>query len=1176
MATVEELLVRIDSTTEGLRREMRRAETTVDRSGRSIDRSVQRVDRTMERLNRTAQLASRALGAFGVGLSIRSVQNFATSALDAAESIADLNQRTGVATSTIQGFRQAADQSGSSASAADDALSRLSRRMGLFASREGGAAADAFRRLGISVETSGGQMRATEEVFRDVADAIGETSSEAQAAALASEFFGETAGPQLAASLRDGAAGIDEMIVRLRESGRLFDEEMIRKSAEASAGLRDLRNAATQTIQVGFLDQLSDSLGDTRDIATDPAFQGGLEAIGRILGFIATEALRGAENVMRLVDALQNLDPRSALDALIDLDPITGTGRRVGDALRDRLGLSQTDLEAAQAELERQRQQMQDLVTTRAQMERALETGVDARGNPVTGLRREGMAGNLENREREIAALREQMAAQRELVQSLRETEDAADDLIGQPGGSDGDGGSGLSGVGGSAGGAAVDVAALTQELQFQNEIQRQLNDALMRGAEEHRALTETVELENAAQEAGIDLSRRAGQAWARQYREGQRLTRENENIASAQDRIASAVDATRTPLERYQQTVAQIQADRPFARTAEDVEALERALSDARREVDPLYDDLMSLSSDIESAFTNAFQSMFERGADFGQVFADEMRRIVGSLVASFARQQIVLPIVAQMTGQGQGGLGQISQQLMGGTSLGGLPNIGGLGGLGGIASGIDSFGANLGFAAPSAHWAGGVTPGLFGTTQTLSGALGAAGMGAGIGSIASGLTGGNQLGGTIGGGIGGAIGSIFGPIGTVAGSAIGGGLGGLFGPGPSSNASGRTFDVASGQLLGSAGGGGQNAEIAQQIAQATTDFNQQLSQALGVDPVQRQMGITAADDMIEFWHHRGRGGDVEGAIKAAQRQIIDWMPGLSSAMRDALGRAFDRGTLDESLAFLQQYNEGFFDLGETMTQGEAQMAALQDRYDDAIRGARELGLSTREITRDFNALTRQMRDDFDENIRLGILDITDPTAAAIARLDAEFEMLRRDARALGGDLSQVNRLYRLQREQILENNQTQMEALRAEQQVLQQISGTVDSLTQWMNAQAVSADSSLSPNERLAEAQRQFGSALSDVRGGDLSATGTLTSAADTLLSLGRDQFASSVDFAALESQVRRQLESVQTTITSDRFIGDQVEKAIRQSGQDTVNELQQLRREVKLLRQDVRRAA
>ena len=128
---------------------------------------------------------------------------------------------------------------------------------------------------------------------------------------------------------------------------------------------------------------------------------------------------------------------------------------------------------------------------------------------------------------------------------------------------------------------------------------------------------------------------------------------------------------------------------------------------------------------------------------------------------------------------------------------------------------------------------------------------------------------------------------------------------------------------------------------------------------------------------------------------------------------------------------------------------------------------------------------------------------------------------------------------------------------------------------IVDFLNAQSLSASSSLSPTSRLSEAQRQFNDLITRARGGEAGLSNAINTSASTLLGLGRDQYASSRDFASLESSVRSSLLSVATDFTSPDIVDRQVEATRQQTsvlsdGQDETNQrLDKLIREIQLLK-------
>ncbi len=73
------------------------------------------------------------------------------SALDTADNLAKAAERTNFSIKTLQELRFAADQSGVGITLLDASLAKFTKRLGLFRTEAGGAAAVSFKNLGINL-----------------------------------------------------------------------------------------------------------------------------------------------------------------------------------------------------------------------------------------------------------------------------------------------------------------------------------------------------------------------------------------------------------------------------------------------------------------------------------------------------------------------------------------------------------------------------------------------------------------------------------------------------------------------------------------------------------------------------------------------------------------------------------------------------------------------------------------------------------------------------------------------------------------------------------------------------------------------------------------------------------------------------------------------------------------
>jgi len=164
-----------------------------------------KVSGTLGGLARSAGGLSGALGslvplATGAGLAA-----MAKGAIDAADNMRDMSQKTGVSVEQLSKFQQAANASGTSIEGVSSAMVKLSK--GLVA---GGTApaAEALKTLGINATDATGKLRSTDQVMLDVADKFKAMPDGAQKTALALQLFGK-AGADMIPLLNGGRDAID-------------------------------------------------------------------------------------------------------------------------------------------------------------------------------------------------------------------------------------------------------------------------------------------------------------------------------------------------------------------------------------------------------------------------------------------------------------------------------------------------------------------------------------------------------------------------------------------------------------------------------------------------------------------------------------------------------------------------------------------------------------------------------------------------------------------------------------------------------------------------------------------------------------------------------------------------------------------------------------------------------
>lgn len=205
-----------------------------------------RVQRSMGELDARAGALSAGFGgitqAFGVAslagagvaaslvAAVRSTANFGDQMGQAA-------QRLGITTESMSRLRYAALQSDATFEQLEQGLNRLGQ----------GTVTNAalFDRLGIATRDSAGNMRASDALFKDVADRFAAMPAGIEKTNLAIALFGRELGPRLLPTLNNGADGLRELGDEAERFGRVVTDEAAASAIAFNDNLGKLIEAGT-------------------------------------------------------------------------------------------------------------------------------------------------------------------------------------------------------------------------------------------------------------------------------------------------------------------------------------------------------------------------------------------------------------------------------------------------------------------------------------------------------------------------------------------------------------------------------------------------------------------------------------------------------------------------------------------------------------------------------------------------------------------------------------------------------------------------------------------------------------------------------------------------------------------------------------------------------------------
>lgn len=231
--------------------EIKRNTSEMDNLGNETEQTAQSLDKGGDAAKRMgdnlkANLLSEAIVA-GVKALADGIKKLGSAILDAAadaDELASLSVKTGIATDELQKFKYASESIDVSVDTLTGSYTKLTKQMASAASGTG-AAADAFKKLGVEVKNSDGSFRDRNEVFQETIAALGQIPDEVERDAMAMEIFGKSA-QELNPLIKGGAEALQELGQQAEEAGLILSEEQIGSLAE----LNDKYDQLKQTVSM--------------------------------------------------------------------------------------------------------------------------------------------------------------------------------------------------------------------------------------------------------------------------------------------------------------------------------------------------------------------------------------------------------------------------------------------------------------------------------------------------------------------------------------------------------------------------------------------------------------------------------------------------------------------------------------------------------------------------------------------------------------------------------------------------------------------------------------------------------------------------------------------------------------------------------------------------------------
>jgi hypothetical protein len=185
-------------------------EANIARFTSDMGRASEQTQQVMSKMKAGIDMVKGAMGSLGVGVSVLGLAGLVKDAIDAADNLRDMSQKTGVAVETLNGLGFAAGQAGGSLESVVDAAGKVNKSI-VEAASGNLETGEAFKVLGINVRDAAGQLKTADVVMAEVADKFKDYADGPEKTAIALRIFGK-AGADMIPFLNDGGDAMRENI----------------------------------------------------------------------------------------------------------------------------------------------------------------------------------------------------------------------------------------------------------------------------------------------------------------------------------------------------------------------------------------------------------------------------------------------------------------------------------------------------------------------------------------------------------------------------------------------------------------------------------------------------------------------------------------------------------------------------------------------------------------------------------------------------------------------------------------------------------------------------------------------------------------------------------------------------------------------------------------------------
>ena len=225
------------------------------------------VNKSMNGLNGSVTKLKSALALVATAATFSGITKGLQGAVERASKLEEAMQKTGASAEFLSSISYAAKLASVEFDQLENGLIKLSKAMDEASSDVKSGISYDFKRLGITVRDSNGDLKSTEEIFMQIADTVSQVPDGMRKAAVAQKIFGKS-GADLIPLLNEGRAGLEKLKKEAENMGVQF----------SSQSAKDLAAFGDEMDKIGFLSQ---GFANTFAASVIPAISLFLQKIGQ-------------------------------------------------------------------------------------------------------------------------------------------------------------------------------------------------------------------------------------------------------------------------------------------------------------------------------------------------------------------------------------------------------------------------------------------------------------------------------------------------------------------------------------------------------------------------------------------------------------------------------------------------------------------------------------------------------------------------------------------------------------------------------------------------------------------------------------------------------------------------------------------------------------------------------